>query len=115
MKHDADRYPHPIQEPCEGDLYAVVNAYGRVFELRYGYYDDRDRAGPPDVIYPDFTKEPIYTDTGEPLATRMQDACPRYEGKTRRFDDATCEDCRHFERGEAWFGLCRSPKNKRKT
>lgn len=102
----------PPNEPREGDVYAVVEVFGKIFELRYGYYDDRDRSGPPDVIYPDFIKEPVYTDGGEPLVTRMQDACPCYKGQSRR-DDAICGDCRHFESGKEWFGICRAKKNKR--
>lgn len=100
-------------EPKEGDAYAVVNVFGRSFELRYGYYDDRDRSGPPDVIYPDFIKAPIYTDEGEPIVTMMQDACPYYKGDKRRSDDTTCGECQLFYRGAEWFGLCRAEKNKR--
>ena len=80
----------PPDKPREGDVYAVVEAFGKIFELRYGYYDDKDRTGPPDVIYPDFLKAPSYTESGEPLVTRMQDACPSYKGEARRADDAVC-------------------------
>ena len=112
MEQDRKLSPTPARE---GDLYAVVNAFGKVFELRYGYYDDRDRTGPPDVIYPDLLREPIRAESGEPIVTRMQDACPYYKGDARRTDDATCGECRHFLRGEEWFGLCRSPNNKEET
>ena len=100
-------------EPREGKLYAVVTVHGKRFELRYGYYDDRDRGEPPDVIYPYLIKHPVYTDSGEPLITMMQDACRYYQGKSRRTDDATCGECEYFARDKEWFGVCRSPKNKR--
>ena len=86
---------------------------GGIRFIRYGYYDDKDRSGPPDVIYPDFLKEPHYTNAGEPFVTMMQDACPHYKGEARRADDTTCGECEYFHRGEEWFGLCHSPKNKR--
>lgn len=105
--------PSPPDKPREGDVYAVVEAFGKIFELRYGYYDDKDRTGPPDVIYPDFLKAPSYTESGEPLVTRMQDACPSYKGEARRADDAVCGDCRQFERGKEWFGLCHAPENRK--
>lgn len=105
--------PTHLNEAREGDVYAVVDTFGKTFELKYGYYDDRDRSGPPDVIYPDFTKEPTYTDGGEPLVTMMQDACPHYKGDVKWVEDTTCGECKHFCRGEEWFGLCRCPKNKR--
>ena len=106
----SQKQPH---EPREGDVYAVIDAYGKRFELRYGYYDERDRSGPPDVIYPDFLREPSFTEDGIPLATRMQDACAYYKGRVKRIDDATCGECEHFCRGEAWFGLCLASQNKR--
>ena len=106
--------PTHLTEAREGEVYAVVDTFGKTFELRYGYYDEKDRSGPPDVIYPDFMQEPIYTDGGEPLVTMMQDACPRYKGNVKRIDDATCGECKYFLRGKEWFGLCQSPQNKRK-
>ena len=105
--------PTHLKEAREGEIYEVVNTFGKTFELKYGYYDDKDRSGPPDVIYPDFIQEPIYTDSGEPLVTMMQDACPYYKGNVKRMDDATCGECKYVLRDKAWFGLCRCPKNKR--
>ena len=65
----------PVQaepERKEGDLYKVVNTFGRTFELKYGYYGDCDRRFEPDVIYPDFTKDPVYTDEGTPFVTKTE-------------------------------------------
>jgi hypothetical protein len=100
-------------EPREGELHAVVETFGRTFELRYGYYEACDRDGPPDVLYPNFKEEPQYTDEGCPFVTRMQDACPHYSSKKRRCTDSTCGECSYFHRGEDWFGICTCPHNRR--
>ena len=98
--------------PKEGDLYKVVNTYGRTFELRYGYYGECDRKYDPDVIYPDFIKEPVYTDDGTPFVTMVQDACSCFKGEKKRTADSTCDECKYFKHGDDWFGICTCPKNK---
>ena len=53
--------------PREGDLYKVVETFGKSFELRYGFYEERDRQSPlcePAIIYPDFIREPLFTEKG---------------------------------------------------
>ena len=93
----------------EGDLYKTVTTFGKTFELRYGYYSERDRQNPicePAVIYPDFTREPLYTDDGMPLVTVIQDACANYKGERDQTPDTTCAECEYFLRGEEWFGAC---------
>ena len=100
----------------EGELYKVVTTFGKTFELRYGYYQECDRQSPlcdPVVIYPDFTKEPVYTDEGPPFVTVMQNACESYRGDTKRTPDTTCDECKFFRRGEEWFGICTCPRNKK--
>lgn len=95
--------------PKEGDLYKVVTTFGKSFELRYGFYEERDRLSPlcePAIIYPDFIREPLFTETGEPFVTMMQDACGHYKGNTKRTLDSTCAECKHFKQGEEWFGIC---------
>ena len=103
----------------EGELFRSVTTYGKTFELRYGYYGEKDRENPlcePVPIYPDFVREPIYTDEGKPFVTMMQDACENYKGSARRSPDTTCAECRYFERGEEWFGVCKCPhKRERKN
>ena len=96
----------------EGELYKTVKIFGKVLELRYGYYDDIDRNHPPDIIYPDFKKAPIYTDNGEPFVTMMQDACPLFLGDTEITTDTTCADCDYFLRSEEWFGICKNDNKK---
>lgn len=100
----------------EGDLYKVVNTFGRTFELRYGYYEECDRQNPlcePVPLYPDLAKAPIYTVDGAPLVTMMQDACKSFDGKSKRTADSSCAECMYFERGEEWFGMCACPSNRR--
>ena len=99
----------------EGELYRVVTTFGKTFELRYGYYGEKDRQNPlckPVPIYPDFQREPIYTDEGKPFVTMMQDACKNYKGDSKRTSDTTCAECKYFERGEEWFGVCKCPYNR---
>ena len=45
------------QCPKEGELFKEIHAYGKVFEIRYGYYEERDRYTrypEPIPLYPDF-------------------------------------------------------------
>ena len=93
----------------EGDLYKIITTYGKTFELKYGYYEECDRQSPlcdPVVIYPDFTKEPVYTDEGTPFVTMVQNACKSYRGDTKRTPDTTCDECKYFQCGEDWIGIC---------
>ena len=112
----------PDNAPREGDLYKVVTTFGKTFELRYGYYEECDRQSPlcgPVVIYPDFTKEPVYTDEGTPFVTMVQNACKSYRGDTKRTPDTTCDECKYFQCGEDWIGICkcvlRRKKNEQET
>jgi len=102
----------------EGELYKKIELYGRTFNLYYGYYEDCDRINPlcePIPIYPDFTKEPVYTDRGEPFATEIQDACLYYKGNAKPAPDITCADCQYLLHGEGWFGICLHRLRQRKT
>ena len=95
----------------EGDLYAVLNAHGHTVELRYGYYEERDRAfGEPIPIYPDFRKHPLYTEEGYPLVTQMQELC---QYGSSPYEDGCCFECRHFEECIDLIGVCKNINNKR--
>ena len=103
---------------AEGELYKQFELRGRTFTLYYGYYEECDRQNPlcePIVIYPNFLKEPIFTDSGEPFATVVQDVCTSYKGEAKRTADTTCCECNYFQRGEDWIGICTCPKNKKPT
>lgn len=102
-----------LLQPSEGALYKRVTLFGETFDLCYGYYEDKDRGGAPDVLYPDFLTSPHYTKEGIPFATMMQDACPHFRGKVTRTEDSSCGECAHFLRGEEWFGICSCPQNRR--
>lgn len=105
-------------EHQEGELYKVLTTFGKTFELRYGYYGEKDRQNPlcqPAVIYPDFVAEPLYTDEGEPFVTMMQDACSSYHGNCPKTPDTTCAECEYFCRGEEWFGVCKCQSNYEKS
>ena len=108
--------PAPDTAHREGDLYKVVTTYGKTFELRYGYYEEKDRLNPlckPAIIYPDFLKNPLFTDDGKPFVTVMQDACVHYKGNAKRTSDTNCADCCFFRQGEEWFGVCSCANNRK--
>ena len=89
----------------DGDLYKTVTLHGRTFELRYGYYEEYERASSePIPIYPDFRREPIFTDDGAPFVTAMQDACEHYRGAS---EGDVCFGCGHYESGDELLGVCR--------
>ena len=101
----------------DGELYKTVFTFGRSFELRYGFYEERDmesRLCEPVVIYPDFLKAPLNTEEGEPFVTMMQDACSGFLGDGKPTPDTTCAECKHFLRGEEWFGICRRAEKGKK-
>lgn len=97
--------------PREGDLYKALTVAGHPFELRYGYYDDQERAlCPPVVIFPDLTAAPLYCRDGYPLVTQIQDPCEHYA--TPGTKENWCGDCLHFT-GDHWeIGICRCPDRK---
>ncbi len=100
----------------EGELYKVVDIHGVEFSLYYGYYEDCDRENPlvePMPIYPNLKTNPMYTDDGTRIVTRMQDACEHYDGKV--VEDRECRSCACFQKCAEFFGICTCPKNKMPT
>ena len=98
----------------EGDLFKVIELYGARFEIRYGYYEEIERQHEPMEIYPDFIKNPVYTNDGSPFVTWMQDACESYISKGNDLD-RDCGSCVYMERGDELIAVCRCKKNKRNT
>ena len=95
-----------MKKPREGDIYKVVELYGRQFELKYGYYESFEREsefGEPIPIYPDFLKNPCQTDDGRRFVTQMQSLC---EHGTSSFKDGFCVDCKYFIEGDDLIGIC---------
>ena len=98
-----------MQRAKEGDLYGIVSAFGKTFEIYYGYYEEYERQSKyndPVPIYPDLLREPQYDATGRPIVTAMQIACEHYNGSDR---EDSCGRCQHFLKGERLFGLCDCP------
>lgn len=104
--------PAQHAEPKEGDLYKILLLSGKSFELRYGYYEEFERQyNEPMPIYPDFIKNPVYTEDGTPFVTKMQDACIHYSGKDTV--DRECAGCAYYMHGDEFLGLCACPHNKK--
>ena len=98
----------------EGELYKEISAHGRVFRLYYGYYEENDRYSKynePVELYPDFIKNPVYTDEGVPFATAMQDPCQFFKGK--RDEDSTCYHCSYYNKCEELLGICTCTGNRK--
>ena len=99
---------------AEGTLYKQLNIRGKFFEIRYGYYEDRDRNNPaidPMPIYPDFLQQPQFTQGGFPFVTKMQDACPHYRGEASLCKE--CAECAFFHPEEDLIGICTCEENSR--
>ncbi len=99
--------------PKEGDLFKTIETHGKVFEIRYGFYEECDRHhkyAEPMEIYPDFINRPQYTDDGIPFATAMQNPCIYFNGK--RDDNTTCEECAFYKQCDELLGICLCPMNR---
>lgn len=100
----------PAGIPGEGELYKVIRIAGNTFPIYYGYYEDFEREHhEPMPIYPDFIKDPRYTENGMPIVTAMQDACPHHIGLSGA---ETCHECAHFQQMEDLMGVCRCIQNR---
>ena len=100
--------------PKEGDLFKVINLYGTTFEIRYGFYEERDRYNryaEPMEIYPDFIQNPQYTMDGTPFVTAMQNPCELFRGK--KDEDSTCDDCHFYQHCDEMIGICICPNHRK--
>ena len=98
----------------EGELYKRLDINGCVFEIKYGYYEECDRNNPlvePMPIYPDFIKNPVYTNEGFPFVTKMQDVCEHYKGM--EIVDKGCAECEYYNHGDELIGTCTCINNKK--
>ncbi|MBQ3088782.1 MAG: hypothetical protein IJC36_04010 [Clostridia bacterium] len=96
----------------EGDIYKVIAVFGKIFEIKYGYYSENERTSRfSEVIpiYPDFKNSPEYTGDGHPFVTQMQDICPYYDGEQTGED---CFGCKHYHHGDDLIGICKCTNNK---
>ncbi len=101
----------PPPTPKKGDLFKVIEYMGRRFEIRYGYYEEKDRMFDPMAIYPDFIEYPIHTNDGTTFVTAMQHPCKHFKGK--KDENSTCEDCSYYQKCEELIGICTCLKNKK--
>ncbi|MBQ9761354.1 MAG: hypothetical protein IJW16_08415 [Clostridia bacterium] len=102
-----------MEQIKEGMLYKNITLHGKTFEIRYGYYEEYEREsafGEPLPIYPDFLKDPVYTDEGHPFVTQMQELC---QFGISRYSDGCCADCAHYVHGDEMIGTCRCEENRR--
>ena len=108
--------PEERVAPKEGDLFKVIVAHGKTFELRYGYYSDSDRDNPhiePMEMYPNFIENPQYTAEGVPFVTALQKNCEHFKGEPN--EDNTCYQCSYYEKCEELLGVCRCKARRKKN
>lgn len=98
----------------EGDLYKIINVDGETFEIRYGYYEEKDRYGKyndPIPIYPNFSAQPQYNNEGQPFITEMQDICKNFKGSI--MVDICC-GCSYFQKKDDMIGICLCIANRKR-
>jgi len=101
--------------PKEGELFQVVLVDEYRFELRYGFYEESDRAmGEPVPIYPNLIEEPLYTKEGRPLVTAIQSSCEQYEILEGYEDEGTCSSCKYYPNVWKEISICQCEKKRRK-
>ena len=95
----------------EGELYTTVSCYGYSFELRYGYYEETDRAtGEPVIIYPDLQNNRFFDDRGNPLVTAIQSSCEFYEATDKTQPEECCSDCIFYSDSKNEIDVCLCPE-----
>lgn len=101
---------HPTPE--EGEVYKKLTVGGHTFELRYGYYDERERnVCPPVVIWPDLSDGSKRCPEGCHLVTQVQDPCEHYTPTDGR-EDNWCGDCTYYTGEHREIGICRCEARK---
>ena len=107
---------HQTPIPKEGDLFKIIRLCGETFEIRYGFYEECDRHtkyAEPIEIYPNFLKEPQFTDEGLAFVTAVQVPCEFFSAKKN--ENSTCEECSYYRHGEELIGICSCPMNKKEA
>ena len=99
---------------CEGELYKVYTIDCYTFEIRYGYYDEKERGRiEPLPIFPDLMANPIYSLDGERIVTAIQLPCQHYQPMDSHAPEEWCGDCKHYANGTFEIGLCRCSQQQR--
>lgn len=100
----------------EGELYKVYNIDSHRFEIRYGYYEEKERGRlEPLPVYPDLHSKPHFTSDGQPIVTVIQVPCRHYKPGNPHKPEQWCGDCRHYDGGLEEIGLCRCRQRRRDT
>lgn len=97
----------------EGDLYKLIKIEDFVIEIKYGYYDEKDKYSKynePIPIFPNFVTNPIYTTEGYPLVTKMQNKCNHYISDIKSDE---CFGCKYLKEVEDLIGICICSHNRR--
>ncbi len=97
----------------EGEHYKTVEAFGKQFDIYYGYYEEYERESPfndPVPVYPDLANNPEYDEGGNRIVTRMQIACEHYSG---RQNEDSCSHCTYFRQEKDLFGICLCELNRK--
>lgn len=113
MLTKATHLPQTTSPPKEGDLFKTILLEGTTFEIRYGFYEERDRYtrySEPMPLYPDFLRAPRFTREGVPFVTAIQDVCQHFIGE--KDPNSVCGDCAAYRHGDELIGTCACPANK---
>ena len=96
-----------IKAPREGEIYKVLTVQNKIFEIRYGYYDEneRDRVEPL-PIFPDLKANPVFTSDGKRIVTAIQDPCKRYNPKNEKRSEKWCGDCIYYLNAVDEISIC---------
>lgn len=106
---------HNEQVFKEGDLYKRIQIGEHVFELRYGYDTESDRAlGEPYVLFPKLCETPMYHPNGFRIVSAIQNPCEFYEVTAHKMRDECCVDCIHYMPPGDDIGICTHPCNAKK-
>lgn len=98
---------YDLNLPKEGELYKIYEVGGYTFEIRYGYYAENERGRvEPLPIFPDFQKEPVYTDDGYQLAALIHIACSYYKSDKEKPENL-CGDCIYYSQPKQEIAICK--------
>lgn len=103
-------------KPVEGEVHEVICIGGHSFTIRYGYYSEKERGiSDPIPVYPCFISDPHYTQEGQPLVTRIQDACEYYCVSGNEPGDGWCADCIHCAISHDVIGICECEQRRKQA
>ncbi len=106
---------HDFDLPKEGELYKIYEVGGYTFEIRYGYYAENERGRVEALpIFPDFRKEPVYTEDGYSLASLIHSACQYYKSDKAK-PEYHCGDCIYYSEPKQEIAICKCQKLRKKA